>query len=178
MSEQNAIPTGPFNGPVECGIRAMVLLAVAAPDGCDLRRLVIYDYLLVHSADVPDEVLTKLVSAGERPESLHPATPYRAGELLVRRQTLVAGLRLLMGKGLVAPRFDDRGITYTATELSRPFLGILESEYLRDLRVRGEWVVRVFSQLPDEELSAFANQHLRDWGGEFVNQSLLRRSGA
>ena len=174
MSEQNATSPGPFNGPVECGIRAMVLLAVAAPGGCDLRRLVIYDYLMVHSADVPDEVLADLEAVGERPDSLHPATPYRVGELLVRRQTLVAGLRLLMGKGLAVPQFDESGITYAATELSGPFLGILESEYLRDLRVRGEWVVGVFGRLPDAELSAFANRHLRDWGGEFVNQSLLR----
>jgi hypothetical protein len=172
MPDETAGLPSPFNGAVECGLRAMVLLA-AAKTGCDLRRLVIYDYLLVHSGDVPGEVIAALAGRAP-PDSLHPATPHRSGELLVRRATLAAGLQLLMRKGLAAPKYGADGITYVATGLTTPFLGVLESDYIHSLRQRGEWVVGVFSRMTDDELSGFASQHLRDWGGEFVNESLLR----
>ncbi|MCY2991242.1 MAG: hypothetical protein NTY19_25720 [Planctomycetota bacterium] len=174
MLENDEKSTTPFNSPVECGVRAMVLLGAASPAGCDLRRLVIYDYLLVHSGDVPADVVARLSSSTDQPESLHPPTPHRAGELLVRRVTLAAGLRLLMTKGLAKPRFGSDGISYVTTELSQAFLELLESDYVRALCERGKWVVSVFSKMADEDLSGFANRHLRDWGGEFVNESLLR----
>lgn len=174
MIEDDDRPTSPFNSPVECGVRAMVLLSASSPVGCDLHRLVIYDYLLVHSGDVPADVVARLTSLNDHPESLHPPTPHRVGELLVRRATLAAGLRLLMTKGLVKPRFGSDGISYVTTELSQLFLEVVESEYVRALRERGRWVVSVFSKMADEDLTGFANRHLRDWGGEFVNESLLR----
>ena len=66
-----------FNTPIESGLRMLILLADAAPTGCDLQRLAIYDYLLVHSDDV---------TGG--PPSLHPPSPFRSGELLVRGELL------------------------------------------------------------------------------------------
>src|SRR5260370_20026328 len=87
-----------FNNPLESALRSLVLLVEAHPSGCDLQKLVYFDYLLVHSAD-----------AGG-PESLHPATPNRSGELLVRRGLLNAGLMLLLGRGLAQRQFGERGI--------------------------------------------------------------------
>ena len=50
-----------FNTPLECGLRCAALLLAAYPAPCDLQRLVQYEYLLVHSGDVP-----------QGPPSLHP----------------------------------------------------------------------------------------------------------
>jgi len=74
MNEQiHQTPDHLFNTPIESGLRTLILLAVAAPEGCDLARLVIYDYLLVHSSDVDGG-----------PESIHPPSLFRSGEFLVR----------------------------------------------------------------------------------------------
>ena len=58
-----------FNSPVELGLRALMLLAESHPKPLDIQRLVILDYLLVHSGDLEGG-----------PESLHPPSPLRAGE--------------------------------------------------------------------------------------------------
>ena len=66
----------PFNSAIECGLRSLIILEHAFPLEYDLQRLVFYDYLLVHSQD-----------AGG-PNSIHPATPHRSGEVLVKRKML------------------------------------------------------------------------------------------
>ncbi|WP_406699138.1 ABC-three component system middle component 2 [Singulisphaera sp. Ch08] len=157
----------PFNSAVESGLRAIVLLAASSPRGCDLRRLVVYDYLLVHSDDAPDG-----------PTSLHPRTPHRSGELLVRRKMLQDGLVLMISRELVATDYSDDGITFRATELTNGFLRYLQSDYARDLQDRAGWVVENFGSYSDEDLTIFAMSHLRDWGGEFVNESLVRHPEA
>ncbi len=154
----------PFNGPVESGLRSLVLLDAAAPSGCDLRRLVVYDYLLVHSADVQGG-----------PRSLHPATPHRSGELLVRRRMIRSGLMLMISRELLTIEYGGAGIVYSATKLTRPFLEYLQSDYAREMRERAAWVVSTFGSYTDEALITFAMSHLSDWGGELVNESLLRR---
>ena len=83
-------PSNPFNSPLECGLRSLALLAAAGPTAYDLQRLVFYDYLLVHSADVPGG-----------PESIHPPTPLRSGEALVRRHWVERGLLLMISRELV-----------------------------------------------------------------------------
>ena len=101
----------PFNSPIECGLRALVLLAASGPAPCDLQRLTFFDYLLVHSGDVPGG-----------PPSIHPPTPLRSGEALVRRQWIEKGLRLMLSRELIQPMFSETGIAYVATSLCRPFL--------------------------------------------------------
>jgi hypothetical protein len=156
----------PFNSTVETGLRMLVLLDASESSVCDLGRLVVYDYLLVHSDDVQDG-----------PKSLHPATPHRSGELLVRRQMIRDGLILLISRELAAVSYDDQGITYSATVLTRPFLNHLESSYARELRERAGWVTGMFSGYANEALTEFAMSHLNDWGGELMNESLFRHSG-
>lgn len=152
----------PFNSPVETGLRAIVLLSAAYPLSCDLRRLVVYDYLMVHSED-----------AGG-PSSLHPKTPHRSGELLVRRRLLQEGLLLMMSRELAAVEYSDEGIVFHATDLTRGFLEYLQSNYARDLQQRAKWVVDTFSGYTEEALTSFALDHLSDWGGEFLNESTVR----
>src|SRR5690606_17793935 len=99
-------------------LRSLIILAEASPAGCDLNRLKLYDYLLLHSSDFPGG-----------PPSLHPATPFRSGELLVHQRLVEKGLRVLISKGLAERRFDNKGFLYQATDLATPFLKYFESSY-------------------------------------------------
>src|SRR3979411_2027900 len=78
------ISAAPFNSALETGVRALAVLAEASPRALDLQELVYFDYLIVHSGD-----------AGG-PTSLHPNTPLRNGELLVRRTIIEQGVLLMV----------------------------------------------------------------------------------
>ena len=78
-----------FNSPLEAGIRAVSILGAAYPQTYDLQRLVALDYLLVHTGDI------------DGPDNLHPPTPMRSAELLVRRKLVEQSLLLMMTRDLV-----------------------------------------------------------------------------
>lgn len=151
-----------FNTPVEAALRSLFLLEAVQPEACDVSRLVIYDYLLVHSADAP-----------VGPASLHPATPMRSGELLVRRRLVESGLRLPIGKALATKSFTEAGIVYAAGSLATPFLDYLQSEYARRCRQISGWIADRFQQLTDAELREFVQQNIGRWGAEFHEESVL-----
>jgi len=163
MSEASARPPRPFNGPTETGLRALFVLDAIAPQDRDLQRLVYYDYLLLHSGDVANG-----------PTSLHPPIPYRSGEILVRRQLIFRGLELMFSKDLVAKRMSAAGVTYAASDLCRPFLGYLRSEYAGSLRVSSSWVAQSFENYSEASLGEFMTANLGRWGAEFNRESLLR----
>ena len=60
----------PFNTPLETGIRSLGILVASYPKAFDLQRLVAFDHLVVHTADIGG------------PESLHAELPMRSAELL------------------------------------------------------------------------------------------------
>jgi hypothetical protein len=157
-----SVATGPFNSPLECGLRTIVLLAAAEPAACDLQRLIFYDYLLVHSGDVSDG-----------PESIHPPTPLRSGEALVRRHWIERGLMLMISRELVVRNFSERGIMYQASPLTTSFLRYMEQSYTRKLRDRAQWVIRRFGEYSDQQLLDFFKANLDRWGGEFIHEELL-----
>jgi hypothetical protein len=151
-----------FNTPLECGLRSATLLLAAYPATCDLQRLVQYDYLVVHSGDVEDG-----------PPSIHPATPNRSGELLVRRSLVEDGLAFMSHKQVVEPQFSEGGIAYKAGEYAAVFIDALSSEYARTLRERAAWVIARFQSVPDEDLSDYMRSRWSSWGSEFVSESLM-----
>ncbi|MEZ6033556.1 MAG: ABC-three component system middle component 2 [Planctomycetaceae bacterium] len=155
-----------FNSPLECGLRALVILTDASPRSFDLQRLMQYDYLLVHSNDVA-------ALFPQTPTSIHPATPNRAGELVVRRELCQLGLRLMISRGLVACSFSKLGIHYEATDLALPFLDNLTTRYVTRLRSVAEWLNVTLETLSDSSLNELINAHLGKWGAEFVFQSVL-----
>lgn len=157
--------TTAFNSPIECGLRSTVLLAECFPQMIDLQRLVNYDYLLVHSGDVDGG-----------PESIHPATPHRSGELLVRRPMVEAGIKLLMSKSVIECQMTVSGMLYVAGEWSVAFLDSIETEYGDQLKDRAKWVVSRFSDLSDAALALFIRENWSHWGAEFEFQSLVRES--
>lgn len=152
----------PFNSPLECGLRALVLLAAAEPSACDLQRLIFYDYLLVHSGDVPGG-----------PDSIHPPTPLRSGEALVRRHWIERGLLLMISRELVVRTFSARGIMYEASPLTASFLGYMEEPYTKKLQERSQWVITTFGAYSDHQLVEFFKANLDRWGGEFIREELL-----
>lgn len=152
----------PFNGPVEIGLRALCVLTTAFPAAYALQRLVVFDYFLVHSDDIDGG-----------PEGLHPRTPHRGGEILVRRGVIQDGLTLYEGRGLIERVYKDGGIFFAATDKSADFLDTLSTEYLADLRDRADWVVDSFGALDDVELDAMVRDRIGTWGAEFAMESVL-----
>jgi len=152
-----------FNSPLETGLRILYILNELYPTGCDLQRLVYYDYILVHSNDVPNG-----------PKSLHPSIPHRSTEILVKRELVKKGITLMNSKELVNSIFDSSGILYSATELTKPFLEYNKSDYAINLKSVSNWLVKTFASYSDEALSLFIKNNLDVWGGEFSKESLLR----
>lgn len=155
--------TSVFNSPLEIGLRVLYLLNELQPDGCDLQRLVYYDYILVHSSDVADG-----------PKSIHPSIPHRTTEILVKRELVKKGLTLMQSKQLVDSVFESTGITYKATALTRSFLEYNKSDYASSLKEISSWLVAKFKTYTDERLSLFIKNNLDVWGGEFSKESLFR----
>lgn len=153
----------PFNGPIEIGLRALTLLSEAFPSAYSLQRMVVSDYLLVHSDDLPGG-----------PPGLHPKTPHRGGELLVRRAVLEQGLMLYQSRGLLERHYTKAGVMFAATERTAAFLGALSSDYSTQLRERAAWLVSLFGEMPDSELLTLANTHVGEWGAEFAMESVLQ----
>lgn len=151
-----------FNGPVEIGMRTAMVLANAYPERIDLNRLVILDYIVVHSGDIPDG-----------PPSLHPPTPLRAGEVTVRRGLLENGLHLLAMKGLVSRHLDDSGITYSAQSEITAFLDALSSGYAHSVRNRAEWAVQRLNGLTDTQVRQLFEESIGRWKTEFVSEQAL-----
>lgn len=155
-----------YNTPLELGIRALIVLNAVKEIGSstknyDLSRLAIYDYLLVHSGDV------------NGPSSIHPATPYRSGELLVKADVLRKGLNLMKSKQLIDIHFNNHGITYSASTLAAHFLNYFDSSYYLNLKNTAIWLAVSYSKYSDEELNQLIKSKMGVWGSEFTHESLF-----
>jgi len=152
----------PFNGAVEIGLRSLSVLTSAYPSSYSLQRLVVFDYLVVHSDDMPGG-----------PSGLHPQTPHRGGEILVRRGVLQEGLFLYQSRGLVERQYQDEGVFFSATDRSAAFLDALSTAYVVGLRERATWVVDSFGHLAEVELETIVRERIGKWGAEFAWESVL-----
>jgi hypothetical protein len=161
-SEPPFHPASPFNGHVEIGLRALCVLTAAYPAACTLQRLVIFDYFLVHSDDIEGG-----------PAGLHPQTPYRGGEILVRRGVLQYGITLYESRGLIERAYKDGGIFLVATDKSADFLDTMNSGYLQVLRERADWLIEKFGHLDDATLDTIVRDSIGIWGAEFSMESVL-----
>jgi len=150
----DGVPT--FNSPIETGVRALILLAEAYPQGLDLQRILEYDYIMVHTGDFENG-----------PPSIHPALPLRSGELLVRRELIDRGLMLMISRALVARQATAQGFIFRADDDAGPFLDSLTSEYIDDLRNRAAWVVAQFEKTTDQQIRVLLSQIYDQWSREF-----------
>jgi hypothetical protein len=154
--------TSLFNGSIEIGLRALMLLSENYPSEYSLQRLVIFDYLLVHSDDLPGG-----------PLGLHPKTPHRGSELLVRRAVLEQGLMLYQSRILLEQHYTKTGVMFAATERAATFLDALSSDYAIRMRERAAWLISLLGRISDEELLKIANTNIGKWGAEFTMESIL-----
>ena len=138
-----------------------MLLSECYPLPLDLQRLVILDYLLLHSGDLPDG-----------PESIHPPSPLRAGEVAVRRQLLEQGLQLFATKGLIAREINSFGIRYVADETAPMFLDALSSPYAGILRDRAAWANEKAGTLSDDAATNLLKKTTDRWRTEFELQEM------
>lgn len=152
----------PFNGPIEVGLRALAVVTASYPTLHSLQRLVILDYLLIHSDDIEGG-----------PPGLHPKTPHRSAEILVRRGVLLEGLILYQSRNLIECAFEPEGIFYRATEGSAAFLDALDSANVVDLRERASWIADRFSDQSDMALRFLVEEGIGRWGAEFTHESVL-----
>ena len=148
-----------FNNPIESAVRSLVLLVDTYPNTLDLQQIVYLDYLLVHSDD-----------AGG-PASLHPPTPQREGEIVVRRNLIEQGLNLLLVRGLIARNATSEGFDYAALDTAGSIVASLTTPYSQQLRERARWVTTTFAQRDVEWLTIFFKEHLGRWGSEFATSS-------
>lgn len=141
-----------------------MLFVLDAADGtaADLQRLVSYDYLLVHSADV-----------ASGPASLHPAVPFRGTELLVKRRLIEAGLNEMFSRELIDKIFTSSGLVYRRTSYTTAFIRLLTSNYSAALRERARWLMQQFGGMEDNELAAFMASNIGRWGADFERLSAI-----
>jgi ABC-3C biological conflict system middle component len=145
-----------FNSPIETGVRALIFLSEAYPQGFDLQRILEYDYMMVHTGDFENG-----------PPSIHPALPLRSGELLVRRELIDRGLMLMVSRALVTRQATEQGFIFRALDDAGPFLDSLTAEYINDLRNRAAWVVERFGTTSDHDIRVLLSQIYDQWSREF-----------
>lgn len=145
----------PFNSPLESGLRTLILLNHSYPKAMDTQKLVALDYLLVHSGDA------------NGPQSIHPPTPLRAGEFLVRHELIKQGIMLLLSRSLITRELKDNGIYFKASNSGAAFLDSLKSDYITSLREVADWVIENFGSMSEHKLEAFFKKNIDKWGREF-----------
>jgi hypothetical protein len=146
----------PFNNSVESGLRILTILNEAFPKSFDLQNLVYLDYLTIHSADIDKTT-----------QSLHPAVPYRSGEIMIRSSIIQKGLNLFVIKKLIEKQYNINGIEYKATENAMPFLESLEETYSTKLQEKANWAVSKYSKHTKKELKSIMTPRLSEISNEF-----------
>ncbi|SFF07224.1 hypothetical protein SAMN05428981_11445 [Bacillus sp. OV194] len=154
-----------FNSPFEVGLRMLIILAVTPVIKSDLQRLIYYDYLVLHTNDV---------GVVGSPTSIHPDTPHRSGEIIVRRQVMQEGLKLMNSKNLINIIYDENGISYSSSQLTQTFLDLFESDYYKKLQKNASWVTSYFSEYTEIEIKDFVEKNIGHWGGEFMYEAFIR----
>ncbi len=153
-----------FNSQLDMALRTSVTIWAASPRALRASRLVYYDYLVVHSGDVQGG-----------PASLHPATPYRGGELVVRRDLIALGLSLLCSRRIARHIESEHGYMYELGDSGAGFVDSLTSPYARRLRDRALWIDMTFGRMNDDEVASLVRQSslAADSDFAFVEDSLL-----
>ncbi|WP_369281084.1 ABC-three component system middle component 2 [Yaniella sp.] len=153
----------PLNSPLEVGLRAVIVLTEAFPNALDMDRLLLMDYVLLHSGDFGG------------PDSLQPPLSTRGGELGAKREILNHGLQMMMRAGMVDVLASSDGITYRASEAASPFLQLVRSNMLGQLSRVARWVVHELSGLSDDSILDRTSQIERQWSADVLSDNAGER---
>ena len=149
-----------FNSPLETGLRLLFVFNNTNKRFLDIQRLVYYNYLLIHSSDIPEAPF----------ESLHPEMPNRSCEILIGRKIIQKGINLLLSKGLICVHYEKSGVRYNSNENTSLFMGYLSSKYSKELEKRAKWVCEKYDSMSDHKLNEFMQNNLGTWGAEFSRE--------
>lgn len=144
-----------FNGPLEAGVRAVVVLGSAYPRCFGVQRLTAFDYLLVRTRQLGG------------PEDLHPATPIQTPATEVQRKVVQDALHLMMTRDLIVRRVEVDGIMYCAGEAASMFLDSMRTPYLVALKERAAWLVHHLADYNDSGFDALMRRFFDLWVVEF-----------
>jgi hypothetical protein len=160
-ADQLTSESGPnlYNGPLETGIRSVVLLNAVYPKALDITHLTWFDHLVVHTSDVGG------------PVSMHPDLPQRTGELLVRRRLIEDGLRFMQRLHLVEMLADKSGIQYRATDEAPPLISVMCSPYAEALKICAKWIGDNVATLPEDRIRGLIADRIGNWHIEFQSAS-------
>jgi hypothetical protein len=150
---------GPFNSPLEAGIRAVVVLEHLRPETLDLGEMVLFDHVVVHTADLGG------------PPSLHPEVPGRKGELLVRRRLVEASLQLMQRCHLVDQQSAEEGIVYRASEEAAAYVELLETAYSVQMKARARWLAEQVKTHSKAHFKRLVRERIGDWTEAFQTGS-------
>ena len=156
--EESPAARHPFNSTLETGIRALVVLEAFHPRRCDLMEMTWLDHLVVHTGDLEGD---------DVPDSLHPDLPNRAGELLVRRQLVERGLRMMQKVHLVEVFETEAGIEFAASEAAPSYLELLQAPYSVALKARARWMAEQFAELSTAKIRTIIDNRIGRWTAEF-----------
>jgi hypothetical protein len=146
---------GLFNSPLEAGIRAVVVLEHLRPETLDLAEMVLFDHVVVHTADLGG------------PPSLHPEVPGRKGELLVRRRLIEASLQLMQRCHLVDQESAEEGIVYRASEEAAAYVELLETEYSVQMKACARWLAGQVKTHSKVQFKRLVRERIGDWTEAF-----------
>lgn len=162
MEEVDSLPPDRlFNSPLETGVRALVILDAIYPVALDLTDLVLFDHLIVHTADF------------DGPPSLHPDLPPRSGEPLVRRRLIEDGLTLMRMRHLIEIDLSPQGILYRASEDAASVVELMRTNYSNQLKIRAKWLAAQHAQQGAQQLRNRVTQRIGHWRAEFQQNPQL-----
>ncbi|WP_157579883.1 MULTISPECIES: ABC-three component system middle component 2 [unclassified Plantibacter] len=148
-----------FNSNLEVAIRLALILEASFPRSLDLEQLSLADHAIIHSADMGG------------PPSIFPASPGRVSELTVKRPLVRNGMHLLCQAGIAAALTESRGIVFSGTEDTAPFLKLLEAPLLERLRERAAWSVDYILSIADNEISLEFSKNLDAWRSQTAGRA-------
>lgn len=146
---------GLFNSPLEAGIRAVVVLEHLRPETLDLAEMVLFDHVVVHTADLGG------------PPSLHPEVPGRKGELLVRRRLIEASLQLMQRCHLIDQESAEEGIVYCASEEAAAYVELLETAYSVQMKACSRWLADQVKTHSKAQFKRLVRERIGDWTEAF-----------
>lgn len=150
---------GLFNSPLEAGIRAVVVLEHLRPETLDLAEMVLFDHVVVHTADLGG------------PPSLHPEIPGRKGELLVRRRLVESSLQLMQRCHLVDREGAEEGIVYRASEEAAAYVELLETDYSVQMKACARWLAEQVKNHGKTQFKRLVRERIGDWTDAFQTGS-------
>lgn len=143
-----------FNGPVETGLRSLMLLEAFHPAALDMDRLSLLDYFVVHTADI------------NGPKSLHPDLSSNVGEYRIRRRVIEDGITLMRHASLVEVIEDEQGVQFVSGDDAPAFIKLLATDYNLQLMERAAWLADQASKAGDDFLAGLRTS-IERWTMEF-----------